>query len=526
MILLAVLFTLARAPLLGLLPASGDEAYYWQCARHPDWSYYDQPPLMIALIGLSTHLFGINVTAVRLPALLLGLLMPLALLWIGRRLFQDHRAPLWAVLGLMATPLFTLGTLYASTDVLLCLFVPIVPALAAVAIVEDDPRLWLVVGLLTGLAGVAKFSAVLMVPAILALALLSPVGRRHLRRSDPYVGALLALTAVSPALIWAGLHHGDNILFQLVTRHAGHSFSFRWLGEYLAPQLLLDSPLLFPLLCAGLIVETRRAWRERDLPTLALALPADIFLGFFALVALRTESAPHWAAPAAIGGSLVTARWIARRWGDWGGKQRSFVFVSLALGWALTAAAHLLLLGVDRVPPGIDYNGRVGTDALRNVRGWPDLVAHLQSLEGADFDAQTDPIITDSYTTASLIAFYSKGRYDPLLLATTGGKHGLSYLYWQDATLYVGRPGLFVGGRRKNRTLSALRTAFGTLDPLVPFHVDEGAESASRPSQTWQIVRGEALSSSADALLPFTPEGAKIRAAQSALRVSENRRLR
>jgi hypothetical protein len=28
-------------------PVSGDEAYYWDCSRHLDWSYFDQPPLVI-----------------------------------------------------------------------------------------------------------------------------------------------------------------------------------------------------------------------------------------------------------------------------------------------------------------------------------------------------------------------------------------------------------------------------------------------------------------------------------------------
>lgn len=38
------LLTLAGATLLHLtlaatVPLSGDEAYYWDCSRHPDWSY-------------------------------------------------------------------------------------------------------------------------------------------------------------------------------------------------------------------------------------------------------------------------------------------------------------------------------------------------------------------------------------------------------------------------------------------------------------------------------------------------------
>ncbi|HMC82846.1 MAG TPA: glycosyltransferase family 39 protein, partial [Candidatus Polarisedimenticolia bacterium] len=204
---------LLHLPLLGIVPVSGDEAYYWQCSRHADWSYFDQPPLMIWLIGGSTRLLGVTETATRLPAVAIGLAIPLTLLGIGRRLFSDRRAPLWAFVGLLATPLFTLGTMYSSADVLLCLFVLMVPPLAAVAILEDRAWLWLVVGLLGGLGGLAKFSAVLYVPVVLVLALLHPGGRRQLRRPEPYLAALLGALAVSPALVWAFRHNLDNLSF-------------------------------------------------------------------------------------------------------------------------------------------------------------------------------------------------------------------------------------------------------------------------------------------------------------------------
>ena len=39
--------TLLHVVLAAVLPLSGDEAYYWDCSRHLDWSYFDQPPLVI-----------------------------------------------------------------------------------------------------------------------------------------------------------------------------------------------------------------------------------------------------------------------------------------------------------------------------------------------------------------------------------------------------------------------------------------------------------------------------------------------
>ena len=47
---LVLAVTLAHAVAATMLPLSGDEAYYWDCARNPDWSYFDQPPLAIWIV--------------------------------------------------------------------------------------------------------------------------------------------------------------------------------------------------------------------------------------------------------------------------------------------------------------------------------------------------------------------------------------------------------------------------------------------------------------------------------------------
>jgi dolichol-phosphate mannosyltransferase len=45
-----------------------EEAYYWNYARHLDWSYLDHPPMVGWLIWLSTSLLGKSELSVRLPA--------------------------------------------------------------------------------------------------------------------------------------------------------------------------------------------------------------------------------------------------------------------------------------------------------------------------------------------------------------------------------------------------------------------------------------------------------------------------
>jgi len=70
---LVLAFALVHLPMLGVLPLSGDEAYYWECSTHLDWSYSDMPRLVIDLLGVSTRLFGATEHAARLPSVAIGL---------------------------------------------------------------------------------------------------------------------------------------------------------------------------------------------------------------------------------------------------------------------------------------------------------------------------------------------------------------------------------------------------------------------------------------------------------------------
>ena len=60
--------TLIRIVGSALFPLSGDEAYYWDCSRHLDWSYFDQPPLVIWAMVPFRAVLGESALAVRAPA--------------------------------------------------------------------------------------------------------------------------------------------------------------------------------------------------------------------------------------------------------------------------------------------------------------------------------------------------------------------------------------------------------------------------------------------------------------------------
>jgi hypothetical protein len=52
---------------------AGDEAYYWDWGRRPDWCYYSKPPMIGWMMGVIGWLTGNAEWGIRFAALLLGI---------------------------------------------------------------------------------------------------------------------------------------------------------------------------------------------------------------------------------------------------------------------------------------------------------------------------------------------------------------------------------------------------------------------------------------------------------------------
>ena len=281
-----------RAVMAAQLPLSADEAYYWLWSRYPDWGYFDHPPMIAWLIGAGTFLLGNTVLGVRLAGLLLSVLATW-LVWRAARLIlkDEDRA------GLAA--LFFNASLMVSVEMLAA--TPDMPSLVASAAfvfflarveAENDGRAWLGVGAACGLGLLAKFSAMFLGLGALLWLVVDRRARKWLLSPWPYLGAALALLIFAPNLIWQSQHQWETFAFQLSRTGAGH-FTLRFLGEFLAAQIGLATPLIFLLMAAGLWRATKSLGGEGD-GRLMLAMLVWVGLGYFVVHALHDRVQGNW----------------------------------------------------------------------------------------------------------------------------------------------------------------------------------------------------------------------------------------
>lgn len=452
LIFLAVI-TVVRLWFIQAIPLASDEANSWQWARHLDWGYFDQGPLIAWTIRLSTALLGQTELAVRLPALLLGLGLSLLLYDFARRLFDNPRLGLWLVVAANSTLLFTGGSIIHTYDSEQAFLWLLSLELIALAVIKNRASAWYWAGITAGLAMLAKYTSVLLPVMTVAALIFTPGLRPWLKRKEPYLSALIAALVYSPNLYWNYTHHWTAFAHSL---GLGGGETIFTLHEFIGVQAVFLGPIIFVLALIGLYLAWKNARRGDSLSALLVWVSAPILI-LFALLSLKSRIYGNWPAPAWIGALPVAgyALWprLSRpgAWRKWG-------LAGLAVGYAI-------ILGVVLHAPLIKTVGLdPQNDPTMEIYGWPEMGREIGRVID-DWPGPDKPFIFAlRYQLASLAAFYTPGQPRTEGLFVPGERLN-AYLFWTDPRRLKGQNGLAVINLRNyTRPLHLLRPMFDRVE--------------------------------------------------------------
>ncbi len=440
--------------LAGAVPLSPQEAYYWQYARHPALSYFDHPPLAAWTIRLATWCFGDGERAVRLAAAVHAAAFGWFFFLAGRRLF-DARVALWAMLGVLATPLFALGQTVITPDA------PLLAGWAAalyftVRALDEERGAWLLAaGAAVGCAALGKYTGALLAPQILLVLLLDARGRALLRTPWPYLAVLVAAAVFTPVLAWNARHGWVSFAFQFGWRGAtAGQATLRRAAGFLGSQAAALTPLLFAALWTAVAIAVRR-WRQA--PFRVCAIFSAPLLALLVAASPRMWVKGNWAAPAYPSAFLAAAALYARAARPW----RRFGHVALGLAAAVTLYLHLAA-----ALPALPFPARQDVTA-----GWKELAARVaeeqRRIPGPTF------AIGCFYKVASTLAYYLPGRPETFS-SNAMGEEGLGYDFWLSPRTIVGRDGIVVLDRRDWKWCLQRERYCRPLGPLPPLTVRRG----------------------------------------------------
>jgi 4-amino-4-deoxy-L-arabinose transferase-like glycosyltransferase len=290
----AVGLTIVRGILITTIDLRVDEAYYWTWSKENVISYLDHPPMIAWLIRLSTSVFGDTNFGVRFSGLLAMSLMQLLLGAIVWRILRDPRSVIAVVLMSEATLAYGLGMIKITPDVaLIPCELAMVWSLIRLA-QSNDHRWWLGAGLFGGLAALAKYTAVLLVPSIVAFVLVPSWRKQQIASVHLWLGLGLAISIFSPVLYWNAVHDWASFRFQLDRPAQVTGWTAKFLLDFAGEQSVLIGILLLPILVGGTAMLALRGYRARD-PIPILLSTATLFpLGFLLWHGLSARIGDSW----------------------------------------------------------------------------------------------------------------------------------------------------------------------------------------------------------------------------------------
>ena len=227
-----------------------DELYFIACSKRLAWGYIDQPPLSLLLLAPVVKIFGPNIIAIRvLPALCCASTVFITGLLV-KKLGGSLISMLLASFSVALLPIFLVFTSFYSMNAYEPLLVASVLYFLVSMIQEDDPKYWIHVGILSGIALEMKHTFVLYGFALI-LGLLIYSKRKLLFNRWILWGGLACFLLVLPNLVWQVANDFPSLeLYR--NSFSSKNIEKRYL-QVILEQVFYTNPAGFPLWITGLI---------------------------------------------------------------------------------------------------------------------------------------------------------------------------------------------------------------------------------------------------------------------------------
>ena len=389
-----------------------DELYYIVSGQHLQLGYVDFPPLIAYLAAILRLLAGDGLVAIHVVPALAGAALVFVAGMTARELGGGRLAQLLAAAATAITAQMAFASIF-SMDVLDALWWALASYVLIRTIRREEPKLWLLFGLIAGIGMMTKLTIVFFLFAIVVALLFTP-RRSYLRTRWFWGGATITVLIVSPYIVWNSMNGWPTVDFYI--HHGGLNGSGPL--DFAALQLVILNPANIPLLFLGLHFYLRsRAGR----PYAVVGLASVLLFFLFLLINAKPYFYEGALATILAGGAVV-----AEKRGGSPGRRRLWLpaglLLAIALGGVVLAPLEMPLLppatfvsvygGLTGIANGAASQGNAGQlpQYLGDRFGWDTMTATLASVYhglGAQEKAQAC-IFTSNYGEASALTFFGR----------------------------------------------------------------------------------------------------------------------
>ncbi|KJU82166.1 dolichyl-phosphate-mannose-protein mannosyltransferase [Candidatus Magnetobacterium bavaricum] len=443
--LIAVLLSLSVLRVLyvlyGPLDLSADEALYWDCTRRLELSYYSKGPLIVYLMYASTSMFGTNVFAIRIMAVIIYFFSSIFLYKLVTALYGSESAypegsnedrpcysdprliALACALIFQVVPLFATYAIVFTIDSPFVFFWILALYLLWRAITQTGYGNWVLLGVAIGLGMQAKYIMAMFIPCAFAFILLTRY-RPLLRSWKPYVAFVVSMLTFSPVIIWNMQHNW--VTLRHTAGHAHVSDGLRIVPgsflEFIGAQAGVVTPVVFVLLFVALF--RLRGDGSRGQGDFLFYFSVPVF-GFFLAKSAQGKVQANWAMTAYITGLIAFVRYFF--YAETREALRiTGVHTKRTIVIGIIVAILLTVVGLFPQAVGLPLK----LDPTARLRGWQGLGTEVGRLHDELSKAGHVLILSDKYQITSALAFYVKGN--PITYSVNLGRRMNEYDMWPD----------------------------------------------------------------------------------------------
>jgi hypothetical protein len=321
--------------------------------------------------------------------------------------------------------------MFITCDPPLCLLWVVSIIAAHKAIEKDNPSYWILSFFSIGLAALFKYSSVILVPFYVLFLIINKKYRNHLFTVQFLISTLFLVASFMPVVIWNMRNNWINF-----TKLTGHFESKKrayasglHFFELIGGQLGLVGPIIFPILIYTLYVGYKE-WRKGDVLAglyVFCSLPLAVLC---ILMSLQKRVYANWPMPLYL--SLIMLFAYLLNAGHLNKLNLKLLKKGLILNFSVLLISHLLFTGYSF---GIPVN-ILPTKKLTIGRDLGKVVDQKIIDDGfskctSNGNSSSPIIISDKYTQASLIAFYSN-HFDKVYVADPSEAKFSQFDLWQD----------------------------------------------------------------------------------------------
>lgn len=362
-----------------------DELYYLWGGEHLDWGYVDHPPIVPLVARVADLAGGSTLFVLRLLAALVAGWLVIATALVARELGGTRRAQVMAAFAAACVPATRAPEILYGTTAADAAGWAVVLVVMARMLRTQDRRLWLWIGLATGIGLETKWSIGVLVVGFVAGLALTPQ-RRLLWSGWTVAGGAVALVLWAPNLWWNATHDWAFLEFQRNVGAANGTLDKR----------LLFVPMLVLLAGVAPIVVWGPGWMWlRRTPFAPLAIASVVM----AALVFLAGGKPYYLAPLLL--PLLAAGAVALdQLGPAGDGRRRSAITILAVTAIVTVPLTLPVLPPSALGAIAPVNPEMG-----EMIGWPELVAETRgAFASLPANEQAHAVIvTSNYSSATAL---------------------------------------------------------------------------------------------------------------------------